>query len=174
MRHPTLKNVTLALLGLCLAGSAMTAVAAPASHALASYYQYEGRTDYYNGRLLVASDLNTDQNYMRPLQRLLPDAPLPLIDLFALIGIVNVTLFFDDSTAGDGDAPLDPLAPAAGDFILVDADDAFRGDVYLPQRGRVFNLAGTVGVPAPSAVLLPAGLLALLLLRRRQPLLWRA
>ena len=171
MRNRALPSALLTLVALCSCIAAPPAIAKPASHALFAYFEYQGHPSYFNGKLLVASDLSTEQDYTRPMQHLLPPADQALIELFDFIGRADLTLFFDDSDVDDGFAPLDPQAPAANDFILIDdATGNFRGEFYLPDPPGVYALAGTVAVPAPQPLaLFTAALAVLALLRLRAP-----
>ena len=133
------------------------------------------RNDYFNGKLLTAHDLDTEQSYERGVKRYLGPTDLTLDELFQPAGRAWVFLMFDDGDAvGDNRSdPADAGDPHGEDLIFLDTDEGtWKGRLYLAgvddiEDGLYDNLAGTfdrlVSIPEPaSAALLVLGLAALL------------
>lgn len=128
-----LKVWTASLFALALhAGSAWgTVITVP----IERYVLSQGSSNkYFDGKLLTAGDLGSDQDYLRHTHRYLGLSDLPLSVLFARVSLADVTLDLDDAqlTVNNFSAPKDAASPQLDDLIILDnGGHRWRGRLFL-------------------------------------------
>ncbi len=174
-------------LALAIALVAASAFAAPASAragvivvAIANYVASVGipRADYFNGVLLTEHDLDQEQSYMLSAKRYIRETEADLDLLLAQAGDGSVDLLLDeaDPLIDKRTDVMDSHDRYADDFIVLNPDGSWIGQLYLDQSGDrpagvYADLSGTyrnLAVVAEPAPIIPMMLaMTVLALRRR-------
>lgn len=159
-----------ALLGLVfLALRTVPAACLPLTIPIEHYVLSEGSNhQYFDGKLLTADDLGSEQSYKRGSDRYLGTSDLPLAQLFARLGYADVLLALEGSllTPGNFSPAADPTAPQQDDMIFLDtATLTWRGRLFVPgvngTAGGVYDdLSGSFSalrsIPEPGSAVLIA------------------
>lgn len=183
------KTTALALLLVSLLGCSSLTQAARVAVALDGYFEFSGKPggEFFHGTFLTGSDLQTEQDYMRPdlkrvVSKYIGETERNLDVIFDRVGESNMMLFFDETDAlFSTRTDVEDAHSRYDDFIVLDeSTHRWRGQIVLQGNQHVlpglYDLAGTfqrapTTVPEPaSAVLVVSGLAGLLSWRwRRTP-----